>query len=207
MKLLVLVLSLISFTGFAQNFEGKIVYKNTYNSRIPNVTAEQLATAAGATEEYYIKGNNYKIVLDGTYMKGVTYIGAENKAFTSLGISDSLYWQDYSTYTDTPIKYEIKKDAAYVMGLLCDVIIITTQKSKISCYYNTKYAVNPELYKHHIDGHWYYIISKTNALPLKTITENQMLTIINTAVSVTPEKLNNKLFDVKDRTKLAKARF
>ena len=53
MKLLLLVLSLISLTGFAQNFEGKIVYKNSYKSKVPNFSDEQFTTAAGVHVDYY----------------------------------------------------------------------------------------------------------------------------------------------------------
>ncbi len=207
MKLLLLVLSLISLTGFAQNFEGKIVYKNSYKSKVPNFSDEQFTTAAGVHVDYYIKGNNYMCTFDGTYMKGMTYIGAENKGFTYLGISDSVYWEDYSVYNDTATGYEIKKDAAYVMGLLCDAIIVTSHKGKVTSYYNKKYGIDPEVYKNHANGHWYYIISKIKAVPIKTITENDMFIVTSTAVSITPGKLSSKLFEVKDRSKLAPARF
>jgi hypothetical protein len=58
MKLLIFLLSISTLNGFAQNFEGKITYSNSYKSKIPNLSDDQLSSIMGTTQEYYIKGGN-----------------------------------------------------------------------------------------------------------------------------------------------------
>ena len=42
-----LFVTLFAITAFGQNFEGEIVYKNNYKSKMPNVTDEQLTNMMG----------------------------------------------------------------------------------------------------------------------------------------------------------------
>ena len=69
-KTLTFLLALIfAITSFGQSFEGKIVYKNIYKSKMPNVTAEQLTTMMGSTQEYFIKKGDYKSMANGSFLE------------------------------------------------------------------------------------------------------------------------------------------
>lgn len=69
MKILTLLLLIIPSIGFSQTFEGKIIYANTYKSKSPKLKDEQLNSMMGTTQEYYIKGGNYKSVFNGAFVK------------------------------------------------------------------------------------------------------------------------------------------
>ena len=206
MKKLLLILLLTPMTAYCQNFEGTITYANTYKSNSTNVTNEQLSRMMGSQEEYSIKGNNYKSVVNGTYMQMQLYIGSENRSYTLTAASDTMYWEDYGINEDAATKYEIKKNAATIDGLFCDELIAHAPKSTTYVFYNRKYSVDPELFKRHTAGNWYYIISKTKSLPLKTVYETEQFTMTNTATKITPGKLSDKVFKIADRKKVAKAR-
>lgn len=173
MKALFFLLLLSPIMNFAQSFEGIITYSNSYKSKLPKLKDERFNSVMGTLQTYYIKGGNYKSVFNGLFIKMQLYSNIENKSYSLTAKSDSLYWEDYSKNKDVATKYEIEKGKETVMGIVCDVIIVYTSKSKTYYYYNKKYAVNPEVFAEHQYGNWYYIISKTKALPLKTIYEDE----------------------------------
>jgi hypothetical protein len=138
-------------------------------------------------------------------MRMQLYRPVENKSYALTGQKDTLYWEDYGINKDIATKYEVAESKETVMGLLCDVLIVYTSKSKTYYYYNKKYGLNPELFKAHAYSNWYFIISKTRALPLKTIYENDQFVLTSTATNITPMRLDKKLFEIADKNKIAPA--
>ncbi|PSL44867.1 hypothetical protein CLV51_105240 [Chitinophaga niastensis] len=205
MKLLILLLSFSSLTCLAQSFEGKITYANSCKSKLPNLKDEQLNSMMGTTQEYYIKGDNYKSTFNGSFIKSQIYSGAENRSYTLTAKSDTLYWEDYGQNKDVATTYEIEKGKETIMGVLCDVLIVSAPHSKAYYYYNGKYGIDPELFKRHLYGNWYYFISKTRSLPLKTVYENDQFILTSIAVNIAPAKLDDSLFKISDRNKTVPA--
>ena len=200
--LLVIITAIIAN---AQSFEGMIEYSNSYQSKMANYPSENLNKLMGTKQAYVIKGNNYKSAFNGMFMKLQLYLGNENRGYSLTAKSDTLYWEDYSINKDRALSYKIKKKQDTVLGIPCDVIIVESEKSKTYYYYNSKYGVNPELFKQHNYGNWYYIISKTKSLPLKTIYENEQFILTSEAIKITPMKLNDNIFEIPDKGKIAKA--
>ncbi|TDO21277.1 hypothetical protein [Pedobacter duraquae] len=205
MRKLVLLLMLSPLMCLAQSFEGKITYSNGYQSKSSKLTDAQLATMMGTTQNYYIKGADYKSDFNGSYIKMQLYKGKENRGYTLTSKSDSLYWEDYSKNSDVATNFEVQKGKETVMGVLCDALIVYTPTSKTTYYYNNKYGVTPALFNKHAYGNWYYVISKTKTLPLKIISENNQFTLTSTAVSITPMKLADKTFELPQNNKVAPA--
>ncbi|MGK6353572.1 hypothetical protein [Parapedobacter sp. DT-150] len=205
MKLLFLVLSVASLTSSAQTFEGKMVYHNSYNSKLATLKDDQLNSMMGTWQEYYIKGNSYKSLFDGKFVKMQIYKGDENKSYTLTAKSDTLFWEDYARNKESAVSFEIKKNKDTVMNIPCDVMILNTSKSKTYYYYNSKYAVDPDLFSNHHYGNWYYIISKIKALPLKTVYETDQFILTSTVVEISAMALDKKFFDISDKAKTAPA--
>lgn len=189
----------------AQTFEGEITYRNSYQSKLTNLKSEQLNAMMGTKQDYYIKGSNYKSLFNGAFTKMQLYKASENKSYTLTGKNDTLYWEDYSTNKDEAVKYELQKNADTVLGIACDVLIIQANKSKTYFYFNSKYSVNPELFKGHNYGNWYYIISKTKGLPLKTVYETDQFILTSIATEIKEQKLEDNFFEIPDKKKAAKA--
>ncbi|WP_316838576.1 hypothetical protein [Pedobacter gandavensis] len=205
LSILVLLLLLSPVIGFAQFFEGTITYSNSYKSKSPQLKDEQLNEIMGTTQEYFIKGGDYKSIMNGSFLKMQLYRSTENRSYMLTGNSDIVYWEDYSKNKDVAIKYEVQKSKEIIMGIPCDVLVVYTPKSKSYYYFNKKYAVNPELFKQHIYGNWYYIISRTKALPLKTVYEDDQFVLTSTAIDITPKKLNANVFELSDKDKITPA--
>ena len=200
-----MLVGLLGSNLFAQSFEGKIMYSNSYQSKVPNYPSEQLNNLMGTQQAYAIKGNNYKSAFNGAFIKLQMYRGDENKSYSLTGKSDTLYWEDYGQNTDKAISYEIKQNQDTILNVPCDLIIVQAENSKTYFYYNSKYAVNPELFTKHNYGNWYYIISKTNALPLKTIHETDQFIVTSFATEITTMHLEDNVFELQNKNKVAKA--
>lgn len=195
---------MISFSS-AQSFEGKLNYSNNYQSKLATLKSEQLNTLMGTKQIYIIKENSYKSAFNGTFTKLQMYRGDENKSYTLTSKSDSLYWEDYSQNNDIAISYEFKQNQDTILGNICDVLIVQSTKSKTLFYFNSKYQVNPNLFKKHNYGNWYYIISKTKSLPLKTIYETDQFILTSIATEITHMQLEEKVFEIQNKNKVAKA--
>lgn len=198
-------LILIALNTTAQTFEGKITYANDYQSKLANLKSEQLNAMMGTKQDYYIKGSNYKSVFNGAFTKMQLYKASENKSYTLTEKNDTLYWEDYSINKDEAVKYELQKNKETVLGITCDVLIVEAKKSKTYFYFNSKYSVNPELFKQHNYGNWFYTISKTKALPLKTVYETDQFILTSTATEIKEQKLEDNFFELLDKKKVAKA--
>lgn len=49
---------LVSLSSDSQSFEGRITYSNNYQSKMTNVSDEQLSQMMGSEQDFYIKGGN-----------------------------------------------------------------------------------------------------------------------------------------------------
>lgn len=203
------LLLLVSFTFLvsivnAQYFEGEIIYTNKFTSKTKNFTDAQLAEMIGTKQEYLIKGGSYKSFLNGQSISMQSYDNLTNRVYNRMPKSDTLYWFDASTNTDNVISYEFKKNAGTVLGNKCDVIIMKTKTGTTTMYYSAKYKVDSKLYTNHLYGNWAFYTSKTGALPLKTIVENQKFKMETTAIEIKRIQLGDTYFNIDPNTPLRK---
>ena len=204
-RLILLVTVLNSYFLQSQDFEGMLVYSVNYESKSSDVTSDQLNSLMGTKQWYAIKGGNYKSVFNGNFIKLQIYRSDENRNYSLTAKSDILYYEDYSENKDKASSYEIKKNQDTIMGVPCDLIIVKAEKSKTSYYFNSSYKVNPELFKGHNYGNWYYMVSKTKALPLKTVMETEQFIMTSIATEVKPMQLKDYVFEIQNKDKIAPA--
>ena len=200
-----LLVTLFAITSFAQTFEGKIVYKNTYKSKISNVTNEQFTTMMGSTQEYFIKNGNYKSVSNGTFFKWQLYVNKDNKLYNKMANSETLLWNDGATNSDEILKVEVNKGVTEVLGFKCDELVFTCKSGIQKYYFNTKLSVDTKLFVNHKFGNWYDFLSKSNSLPLKSIVDNGQFTLESEALEVKEMKLDNSFFDLPTDIKTMKS--
>ena len=191
-----LLATLISICSFGQSFEGKIVYANSYKSKMPNVTDQQFATMMGSTQEYFIKGGDYKSAANGSFFQWQLYVNKDNKLYSKMANSETLLWNDGSENKDEIIKTELNKGVTEILGYKCDELILTCKSGTQKYYFNSKLSVDTKLFISHKYGNWYDYLLKANALPLKTIVDNSQFTLESVATEVKEIKLNKTLFDL-----------
>ncbi len=203
-KLLVLLLTTVSF-AFGQDFEGKVIYKNEYTSKIANVTNEQFSSMMGTTQEYLIKGGDYKSSTNGTLFQWQLYINKDNKLYTKMATSPSVLWNDGSVNDDEVVKTEINKGVIEILGFLCDELILTCKSGIQKYYFSSEPKVDPKLFNNHKFGNWSEVMAKTNSLPLKMIIETPQFALECLATEIVPIKLTQKTFELPADSKLEKS--
>lgn len=191
---LLFFVTLYSFTSFAQNFEGKIVYKNSYQSKISGLSDQMLSTMMGTTQEYFIKEGSYKSLSNGAMMAWQLYLPKDNKIYTKMNEPEMLIWDDGAENLDVILDSKINKAVVVILGYTCDELILTCKSGIQKYYFSTQIPANKDFFKSHAYGNWYAFVSASGSLPLKTIIENSQFTIESEATEVLALKLDNKEF-------------
>jgi hypothetical protein len=204
----ILAIALIFFTVatvFSQNFEGKITYQNTYKGKTLPITDEKLSSMMGTIGEYYIKGGNYKSVLNGTFLLWYIYINKDNKFYSKFSNSDTILWNDGGINDDSVISFKLNKHVEEILGYMCDELILTCKSGIQKYYFTSKLGIDAKLYKNHKYENWYEYLKLTNAIPLKMIIEKAQFSMEITATEIKPMKLDNKEFQLPENAKTAKS--
>lgn len=202
---LILIILLPAISGFSQPFEGRITYNNSFKSKNTQIKDEQWKAMLGATQEYYIKGGDYKSVTNGTFAQWQLYINKDNKFYNKMSNSETIFWNDTSIQGDEVLKVEVNKNATEVLGYKCDEVILTCKNGVQKYYFNSKLGVDTKLFANHKFGNWFDYLSKSNSLPLKSIIETAQFTLESTATEVKPMKLDAKTFELPAGVKTEKS--
>lgn len=203
--LLTIVMTVISMTVFGQTFEGKITYQNSYTSKLPNVQDQQFNTMMGTTQEYIIKGGDYKSSSNGSLVQWQLYINKDNKLYNKMSNSETIFWNEGNTNPDSIINVEINKGVTEILGYKCDEVILTCKSGVQKYYFNQKVAVDISLFKNHLYGNWYDFLKVSKSLPLKSIIETQQFSMISVATDIKEMKLDDKEFQLPENAKTAKS--
>src|SRR5688572_13682116 len=150
-----LIAAFFSLVSFGQNFEGKIVYKNSYTSKMPGLTDEQFTSMMGTTQEYYIKDGDYKSVVNGSLLQWQLYVNKDNKLYTKMSNSETLLWNDALINTDEVLKSEINKETIEILGYKCDELILTCKTGTQKYYFNSKLPVDVKKFENHKFGNFF----------------------------------------------------
>jgi hypothetical protein len=204
-KLLTFALTVLIATVFGQNFQGRIVYQNTYVSKLPNVTSEQFTSMMGSTQTYIIKGGDYKSSANGTFFQWQLYINKDNKLFNKMSNSETVLWNDGATNPDEVLKVEVNKNVTEVLGYKCDEVVLTCKSGTQKYYFNSKLGVDISLFTGHLYGNWYDYLKVAKALSLKSVIDNAQFTLTCLATEVTELKLDDKEFQLPENVKTAKS--
>ncbi len=204
---LLLIFSLVSTQAYGQFFEGKIVYTNTYKSKLPNLTDQQLTTMMGTTQEYFIKGGNYKSVAPGALIQWQLYSNKDNKLYTKMGNSTAVLWNDGAENKDELVKAELNRGVIKVLGHTCDELILTTKLGVQKYYFSNELKVDATLYEQHNYFNWNEYLALAKALPLKMYIEHPHFVLEGVAVEIKPMALDDKLFELPAGVKLEKNPF
>lgn len=195
MKLILFVISVCHLI-YPNSFEGKIKYQNTYKSKVPNVTSEQFDEMMGTVQEYFIKGDKYKSIGNGSFSQWQLYIPLENRLYSKLAISDTIYWVDGKSNPDEVVSFELQKGKENILGFMCDALVLQTNTGQTTYYFSEKVKTNSELFKDHLYGNWAFMTKQTGSLPLKTVMETPQFTLVSIAKEINEMKIEDNFFDL-----------
>ena len=202
---LAVLLLAISVVSWAQSFEGKIVYQNSYKSKMPNVTDAQFNDMMGTKQEYYIKGAEYMTSANGSFFQWQIYSSKNNQLYSKMSNSESVFWNDGAVNPDEIVKSEVNKGVATILGRKCDELVLTCKSGVQKYYFSSEPKIDAKLYEKHKFGNWGEILAKTNAMPLKITLDNQQFSLESVAVEVSPFKVSDKVFELPAGSKIEKS--
>jgi hypothetical protein len=187
-----------------QTFAGKIVYQNTYKSKLPGVTDDQLAVSMVAKQDYFIKDGNYKSISNGAYWSWQIYIGRENKLYNKIGNSEVILWIDGANRSEQIVETTVNREATEILGHKLDEAVFTLKNGSEKYYFSSRLSVDPSLYSRHLYGNWYDYLKVAKAVPLKMIVETPEFVMTSTAIEIKPMKLAETEFQLPKDAKIAK---
>ena len=190
---------------FAQSFEGIITYQNSYKSKVTSFSDGQWKSIVGAQNEYFIKGGNYKSVMNGSVVASYLYLSKDNKLYTEFQDGNIMYWSDASENKDSVISFKVKKNALRILNYDCDELILYTKKGKHVYDFAPQLAVDPSLYLNHKFGNWYDYLRVAKAIPLRMEIEQDQVIITSEATTVRPMKLSDDFFALPADVELVKS--
>jgi len=191
-----LMMGFTSLSLSAQNFEGEIVYQNVYQSKIAGLSDEKFTTLMGTEQDYFIKGANYKSVMNGTLAQWQLYVPGENKLYTKMSNSDSAFWDDAAINPDSVISFSLNKAAVKILGYTCDELILNCKSGTQKYYFNTALGIDPAKYMKHKYGNWYDYVLNSKSVPLKMEIDNSQFVMVSVAVEIKPSTLDNSIFQL-----------
>jgi hypothetical protein len=193
---LLIVVALTMSMSFAQSFEGKIFYTNAYKSKMPNVNDQQLTDMMGASQEYLMKGGDYKTISNGSLIQWQLYVNKDNKIYSKMTSSPAALWTDCAENPDEVLKSELNKGVVEILGYKCDELVLTCKSGVQKFYFSSKLPIDSKLYEKHKFGNWAAFLAKANAVPLKIFIDNQQFTIESVATEVKPMAIDSKLLEL-----------
>ena len=189
---------------FAQSFEGKITYQNSYKSKIPTFTDEQFTAMMGGSQEFNMKGGNYQSSLNGTLVQWQVYLNKDNKIYSKLSNSPAVLWNDAALNPDSVLSAKINKNVIDILGYKCDELILTCSSGIQKYYFNSKLKIDSNLFQNFKFQNWYEYVSRANAVPLKMIIDNAQFSVESTATEVLVQKVDDALFALPPNVTLEK---
>jgi hypothetical protein len=182
-----------------QPFEGEIVYKNSYTSKLPGLSDDRLRELIGDRQEYYIKGSRYRSVTNGGIIVLQVYEPQANRVYNQRPGNDTLYWVDAAANPDVVVSWTIRRNADTILGVPCDLLSIKTNNGSQLVYYSARYGADTVGFKRHRFGNWDLVTSKCGALPLKSIVDNGQFRMVSVATEIKPMVLADALFAIDDK--------
>lgn len=209
-KLIKRVLLSLVFTGAlsAQTatplFEGEVTYANTFKSKNPKLKEKELSAMMGSIHNYYVKNGDYKTVTNGAFAQWQLYIQKDNKLYNKMVSSDTVFYNDGLDYDDVVYSTQLNKNVITILGYKCDELVLNCKSGVQKYYFNAQLRIDSKFFVNHKFANYYNYISKTNALPLKTIIEDYDFIMESVATKVEAKKLPVTLFQLPANSKVAK---
>ena len=191
-----ILISIILTPCFGQQFEGKIIYQNSYKSK-SETPSEYLNQLFGKTHTYQIKNGNYKLESDGKLLQWQIYIMQEDKLFSKLAASKKVGIKDLSKEFDKVKNVKVKRQFTVILNHTCDEFIVRCKNSTQKYYMDSSLTVSPEVFKTSTFNHRFSFLSKNQIFPLKMIIEDETSICESTEVEMKAEKIDESIFTAK----------
>ena len=192
-----IIISLILKPCFGQQFEGKIVYQNSFHSKDKDTQNENLNQLYGYTHIYQIKNGNYKLSGDGALLQWQIYIAKKNKLFVKIALVDKPYINNLNKEVEKIKDIQVNRKSTNILNHLCDEFIIHCINSTQKYYIDSSLNINSEIFKNSKFNLTFAFLLNNQILPFKMITENEIGICESVAIEMKEEKIDDNIFIMK----------
>jgi hypothetical protein len=186
---------LLSVPAFAQQpeFEGRLVYKTTVQSRNSNLPVSLLQRLLFATDSVtvLVKDGNYRQF---TSLSDEYFIRKDEKVYVRFKGIDTLYYRDYADDTATVQFARKVNESRSIAGYDCSAFTIATANDTIRYLYSTRLYANPENTKKLLLGQMNIFGEQTASLWLERERKTANYILTYSCFRVQGEKLDDKQF-------------
>lgn len=193
----VLLITVLSQATLSQNkeFEGRIVYKVSIESKVPGVEGKTWQTVMALADKgtYYVKQGNYKLVYG---LNEQYFISSMQKVFVKFKGIDTLYYMDYASDTATILNVSKAGAGKTVNGYPCKLITIKTAGDEKKYYYAPSLYLNPEYDKNNTIGQLNIVSKETSSIWLESVLNNNSYTVTHTCTQLVQEEINTSEFEL-----------
>ena len=124
------------------------------------------------------------------------YLNKDNRIYNKLNNSEVLLWDDAGRNADSVLDSKLTKGATEILGYKCDELILTCKSGVQKYYFSPALKADAKLFANHKYGNWNEYLSRTNALPLKMIIQNEKIDMESVATEVKAMKLEEAEFQL-----------
>jgi hypothetical protein len=200
-RTVILILFLLSNQIFSQEFEGRIMYKNSCEKTdsVNSFDLHQFLIFMGDTTKFITKKGSYKKITNGSFKPYQLYNASQPICFYKDKIeSDTLYFIDYRKFSDYECEYKIEKNSDTILGYICDKLTVTDKKSRaiIHCYFAPDLKQNPKYYKDYRQDDMNKIMGLTKSVILRYESLSGGMKISQEAIKVEKLKIRNREFKI-----------
>ena len=177
-------------------FEGVIKYDMVFKDKTGEMSDEEAVEFMGDKQTYYILGNKYKSKNNGMLEFTQYYTGKDTLYYKMQGIAGLMY-VDTKEQKEEILSFSIKENQLEVAGYSCDLLEVKTNEGSTLYYFNKAIRVDPEMYKNHQYGLWYFCLEKAGgALPLKLIADVEDTNLSIEAQEIELKDLDASIFEI-----------
>ncbi len=178
-------------------FEGTVTYKGDFIRKTDKYDSATLALLTVQTTTLYTKEGNYLVIVESGITTRLLYRNKENKVYRQRFNSDSVYWSRCDQPGQKILKIEKKSNVESILGIECDEFKVFYENRTVTCYYNPDtLKSNPDWYKNSTSYNENIYSSEMKSLNLKSVIEYKDFVIIQTAININGQKLDDTLFEI-----------
>ena len=196
-KTIILLINIFALNCFGQQFEGKIVFENSYKSKIENTPSEYLTQLFGNNHIVEIKNENYKLSGNGKLLQYQLFLALENKLYTKLAAGETLGIKDLKKTEEKVKNVEVNRNSTEILTKICDEFIVFCKNSTQRYFIESSLNISPELFKTKNFNYQLAFLVKNKIIPLKMIIEDNMGICESVAVEFKEEKIDENTFKIK----------
>jgi len=203
MRYLSILALLFLMSSCSKYFEGTINYKTEYSNVRAPMTVEMMKEQNGETSVLHFKKGNYLETYDAGEMKSQLFLRKEAKIYwESTYETNTYYWSRINLNNEEVLDYKITKNKETILGVVCDELMLKTNKGEKYYYYNSDYPIKAKWYEGFTDAQKNFASEKMEAMYLKFISKNKFFTTEVIATDIKPGKVSEDIFKLPADAKL-----